>query len=1170
MGWRAYIWPCAFFLLMGIMVGMAGGVVASRYQRLLFRLPVRVVTSARHIQKSSPPASTPSPAAEVPKAPKSALPAPAPKPPKKRAGVLTLASFEKDGELSLFEDSEGRLERTREQATQGRYALKVTFPDGGGSLSAWRTLPRNWSGYKRLQFDVCNPQSTVPFSLFIKDSKHTSYRQGYNQEQIRLGMGCHSIEIPLAEVARKINLRDVVQLRIFLWKVPGQHVLFFDNFRLSRGNQAVAETTYQKAKEVSSSKPFPPPPPVVAASDSSPPSVWVVGESYKIRPDKGTPFNPSVKRDLRRRNEVWDGARKVVTLHGARNEYVGFQLIIEARDKPLGSVTVLPTDLVGPSTIPRSHIQLFREHYIKVDKPSDQPRPSTGPGEYPDPLVPLDLPKVGGPFDVPVGRNQAVWVDIYIPESVPAGLYKGKIEISGVHMDWVSLTVQLKVWDFTLPRESALTFWANYHELPRGFDVIENSRDYQAVERELWQLSHRHRITALLRYAPINPRYTGSGRSLKVDWTAYDLRVGPYLDGTLFKDGVKPNLFLLPITYYEGTQWPPGDDETFFQMCKAFARHFDAKGWDLSKTLIFLGVTPEEKEFSKIKRLARLVRQADPRFKTTVAFDQFSAETLQGFAGLIDLWMVKGHAYSPSLLTPREAKGEWRGFYQQSEPFLGNVTLDADGLALRTWPWIAWKYRVDVIYLYSMTEWRLWRKEQNPWVNSLNREEGRGHGVLLYPGRHIGTRRVIGSIRMKQVRRGMQDYQYFTLAKAAGADPTSVVDSIIRRALGSAGLRWGSPGQWDRDPARWLEARKQLAALILERQSPRSKVATHAPPAQAPARGPIMEEPARFFLESDFERGTLDGWVGGEVQEEIVHHGRYALRATPKQGSRFQSIEVWRRFPATSKTVLKFAYYTKGADWVKVQFWSQSLGKNLSRLYEDSPEAQWQEVTLPLSSIVAPRGGKIGEGAINSVHFAIPNRPGAVLVVDDVVLVEDKGLASLGEMSTVQPAQVAPRPQIIEESPRYLLRADYEGGGLEGWTGGELQKDIVHNGHYALRAVSKEGAKYQALELWREFPTTVRTILRFSVYVKSADWLKIQCFSKDRRLNFARVIDRPRESQWQEVVLSFMDLTARNAGSVVGDTINSIHFAIPNRPGALLVVDDVILVEEADSTGGGL
>jgi len=968
--WRSYFWPCAFFFLLGISIGLASGVVAYRHRAALLRLPGRMATSVARLAKPSPLASSPSPTAD-------------------RDGSLTIASFESDEDLKLFGDSDVTLGRTTEHATHGIHSLKATFPDGGGALSTWRTLPRNWVGYDRLRFDVYSAESEVPLSLYIKDSKHTSYGERYNEENIRLQPGWNAIDIPLLDVARRINLRDIVQFRLFLWKVPGQHVLYFDNFRLERGRPTAGEPSRAQPPARTASNPTGPPVPTPQASKPSKARVWVVGDSYKIQPDKGTPFNPYVKRDLRRHNGVWDGARRTVTLHGARNEYVGFQVIIEAGDRPLQGVTVLPTDLSGPSTIPRSQMHLFREHYIRVTKPSGWPQPSTGPGVYPDPLIPLDLPTAGGPFEVPARRNQAIWMDIYIPESAAAGLHAGSVTVIGKGMEPVHLTIQLQVWDFILPRQSHLTFWTNYYDLPRGFNVVKDSPEHRAVEQDLWRLSRRHRITALLRHAPSRPNYTGSGSNLKVDWTTFDRRVGPYLDGSVFNDGARPNLFLLPITYAEGKQWPPGDDETFHQMCREFASHFDAKGWDLRKTFIFLGDEPGTKEYPTIKRLARLVRQADSRFRTTVGFSKFSAEVLKEFDGLIDFWTVAGDAYSTTLLTPKKAAGNLIGFYQQGEPYQGNETLDADGLAFRTWPWIAWKYGVDVIYLYSMTEWRLWREGQNPWVNPLNWGKSNSQGILIYPGRHINTRRVIGSIRMKQIRRGMQDYEYFWLAKAAGADPSPVVNAIIRRALDKTNRGWGSPGDWERDPTRWLEARKKLAALILQGQGPRPKVATTARPALPPPRTHVIQEPSRFLLKADFERGALEGWTGGEVQQDVVHKGHYALRATPTNGARYQALELWRKFSTTSQTVLKFALYAKGADWVKVQCWSRDGRRNFARIYNRPPESQWREVTLNLKDLRDRRGGSPAGDTINSIHFAVPNGPGVVLVVDDVALIEE-------------------------------------------------------------------------------------------------------------------------------------------------------------------------------------
>ncbi len=147
MSWRSYFWPCAFFLLLGIFIGLASGVVAYRHRSAIYRLPNRMATSVARLTKPSPPAPVVTKSVE-------------------QDSSLTLASFESDTELSLFGDSNVSMERTSKHATSGRSALKVTFPDGGGAIGTWRTLPANWSGYERLRFDVYSIDPNVPF-LFI-------------------------------------------------------------------------------------------------------------------------------------------------------------------------------------------------------------------------------------------------------------------------------------------------------------------------------------------------------------------------------------------------------------------------------------------------------------------------------------------------------------------------------------------------------------------------------------------------------------------------------------------------------------------------------------------------------------------------------------------------------------------------------------------------------------------------------------------------------------------------------------------------------------------------------------------------------------------------------------------------------------------------------------------
>ena len=97
--------------------------------------------------------------------------------------------------------------------------------------------------------------------------------------------------------------------------------------------------------------------------------------------------------------------------------------------------------------------------------------------------------------------------------------------------------------------------------------------------------------------------------------------------------------------------------------------------------------------------------------------------------------------------------------------------------------------------------------------------------LLIYPGRDPAVRVVdtwpsVPSIRMKQVRRGMQDYEYFWMLKEMGQGEfaDTLVNGVIRRALMDSWVKgeftskpWGD---WSRDPAKWDDAIRQAAQAI--------------------------------------------------------------------------------------------------------------------------------------------------------------------------------------------------------------------------------------------------------------------------------------------------------------------------------------------------------------------
>jgi hypothetical protein len=94
-------------------------------------------------------------------------------------------------------------------------------------------------------------------------------------------------------------------------------------------------------------------------------------------------------------------------LQAARGEWESFQIVVTAGKEPLSDVTVSTNDfkISKGAGIPATQVQLFRENYVFIDKPSGNRRLEKL--WWPDALIPLHLqPKV----DVAARRSVVFWV----------------------------------------------------------------------------------------------------------------------------------------------------------------------------------------------------------------------------------------------------------------------------------------------------------------------------------------------------------------------------------------------------------------------------------------------------------------------------------------------------------------------------------------------------------------------------------------------------------------------------------------------------------------------------------------------------------------------------------------------------------------------------------------
>src|SRR5689334_11441493 len=180
---------------------------------------------------------------------------------------------------------------------------------------------------------------------------------------------------------------------------------------------------------------------------ATPPLIWVTGSMVRVGPS-----DPA-------------GIGVAAQISAGRGEWESFQIVIKGQATDLTNVTVTVSSLSGPNSqvIPQDKVWLFREQYVYVSPSSPDWGGSNRPlgaGYYADGLIPFRDPTTGSlitgatlsatPFSVPAGKNQPIWVDVFVPRNTQGGVYHGTFTVTS-DQGSVGGTLALTVWNFTLP-----------------------------------------------------------------------------------------------------------------------------------------------------------------------------------------------------------------------------------------------------------------------------------------------------------------------------------------------------------------------------------------------------------------------------------------------------------------------------------------------------------------------------------------------------------------------------------------------------------------------------------------------------------------------------------------------------------------------------------------------
>lgn len=525
--------------------------------------------------------------------------------------------------------------------------------------------------------------------------------------------------------------------------------------------------------------------------------VWAIPAEQKVRPDDRVENN----------NVIWSKQEKKISVAGAGNEHVPFQVVITTpipegrRPKAPAGFFIEASNLTSKQgkMIPQKQINLYLEHYIMLYAKSS---PVGVTGYWPDALAPIKEPFSMDAQYAVVG-NRPIWVDLSIPSGTSAGIYTGTISVKQNGKTLETLNVEVEVYNFSLPDKTHLITYMNVSkgQLARFYNKPATSQEIEQLTQTYYEFLYAHRMEPWFN-DPLEPEIMVSGEKVEVKFD--DARYQYYLNKLKTKR-VLLNAYPSSLESQIGAET---FSKEFNQKVKSYLSqvesYFDKHGW--KDRLVFNSPIDEpntKQDFEDTREWARLVHEATtdiPFLSTKSPLPDKNNPDWGTLRGHVDNFSIHGNSLNnPQLkqaIIEEQAKGGEMTWYISCDQVYPqpNYFIDAPALDLVMVPWITARYNMDGILYWACN---FWSETPNPWLDAVTFISGfvcsdghvlNGEGSLLYPGdytkRYTGQPNVNGpvsSIRFELLREGIEDYEYLWMLKDLG--DKEFADSQVRNLV---------------------------------------------------------------------------------------------------------------------------------------------------------------------------------------------------------------------------------------------------------------------------------------------------------------------------------------------------------------------------------------------------
>lgn len=454
-------------------------------------------------------------------------------------------------------------------------------------------------------------------------------------------------------------------------------------------------------------------------------------------------------------NSVWDGSR--VSIFGARNEVVSFNIILEAAETDAKNLTVSFNKLSGPkgsviSSRPVKkedvfnyigrNIELFYVGYLQIKglsragyEPtyderhvpvklrlpykmngnkavssglfSDRPNAYR---HYPDIAIPMEaVPS----FGIKKGENQSIWIDIYIPENSASGVYNGNLKIFESGKEIKDVPVKLEVFPFALPDSPSAKTMLYFSEEDindrymgkKWIDWSKESKGRIDLKKRVWDAhhltAHRHKISLI---------DDGVAPPEGIE------RWKPVLSGSLFTrpngyDG--PGVGMSSGVYSIGTYgaWrnvvDSEDKKALQDYSDTWANWFN-ENFPKVEYFLYLMDEPKQSDFPKVQKWASWIREGNGsgrQLKTLVTKDLVSIDRHMPSVDIGFTMWGDSSVWKPVIEQYRR-KGKEYWAYNGMRIASGSFLTEDEGVSLEVLAWTQFKHKVARWFYWQSTHYR--------------------------------------------------------------------------------------------------------------------------------------------------------------------------------------------------------------------------------------------------------------------------------------------------------------------------------------------------------------------------------------------------------------------------------------------------------------------------------